>query len=118
MTRIPDEDRQILEQAIFLPMLLTIFNRDISIIESSPFKLRDPYIHLIEGAMKRVHKDLYLAKQQLKERKLKVYQIKRDDAFTLFSFIYKGYEEQHNYFNPRIRNEVTVLMEKYLIKHE
>ena len=34
----------------------------------------------------------------------------------MYMFIYKGYEEHHNYFNPRIRNKVQELMEMYLLK--
>lgn len=114
MTRITEEDRFILEQSLFLPMVLTIFNRDLSVVQNSPFKLKDPYIHLIEEAMKCVQKDLYVVKQKMRERKMKAVEVERDEAFTLFSFIYKGYEEKHNYFNPRIRNEVISMMEKYL----
>jgi len=43
-------------------------------------------------------------------------QVSHDDAFTGFLFLYKGYEEQHNYFNPRIRNKVQELLSLYLYK--
>ncbi|MFT4414853.1 hypothetical protein ACLM5H_13420 [Fredinandcohnia humi] len=116
MTRISDDDRQIFEKAIFLPMVLTILNRDLSVFEIAPFKLKKPYLHLLEHTMKKVQKDLYQIKQQMKKKNMKVWEKTRDDAFTLFSFIYQGYEEEHNYFNPRIRNEVQQLLESYLIE--
>jgi hypothetical protein len=40
MTRIPDDERDIMEKAIYLPMVLIVLNRDIAVIENSPFKLK------------------------------------------------------------------------------
>lgn len=115
MTRIPEKDRDIMEQAIYLPMVLTVLNRDLTVIQASPFKLRKPYLELVEETMKAVQKELAGVKAYMKTNQLKVMETKRDDAFTMFMFLYKGYEEYHNYFNPRIRNKVQELMEYYLI---
>jgi hypothetical protein len=52
----------------------------------------------------------------MRKGQMKVEQVARDEAFTMFLFIYKGFEEQHNYFNPRIRNKVQELLEFYLFK--
>lgn len=114
MTRIPEEERNIIEQAIYLPMVLTVLNRDLSVVNSSPFKLKQPYLNLIEETMKVIQKELKEVKQYMHRNKLKVEQLKRDEAFTMFVFLYKGYEEQHNYFNPRIRNKVQELLDFYL----
>lgn len=116
MTRIPENDRTIMEQSIYLPMVLTILNRDLSVVQSSPFKLKQPYLQLIEETMKTIQKELKQIKQYMNQQKLKVQQISHDEAFTEFMFLYKGYEECHNYFNPRIRNKVQELLSFYLSK--
>ncbi|MBS4212201.1 MULTISPECIES: hypothetical protein [Neobacillus] len=116
MTRIPENDRDMMEKAIYLPMVLTILNRDLNVVEKSPFKLKKPYLELIEETMKAIQGELAEVKQYMKKNKLQVSETKRDDAFTMYMFIYKGYEEHHNYFNPRIRNKVQELMETYLLK--
>jgi hypothetical protein len=116
MTRIPEDDRNIMEQAIYLPMVLIVLNRDISVIDKSPFKLKKPYLNLIEETMKFIQTELADVKRYMKDNRLQVQEIKRDEAFTMFMFLYKGYEEHHNYFNPRIRNRVQELMEYYLFK--
>lgn len=116
MTRIPEHDRDMMEQAIYLPMVLIILNRDLTVVEKSPFKLKKPYLELIEETLKAVQTELANVKSYLRKNNLKVQEVKRDDAFTMFLFIYKGYEEQHNYFNPRIRNKVQELMLHYLFK--
>lgn len=116
MTRIPESDRDIMEKAIYLPMVLIVLNRDLAVVKKSTFKLKKPYLELIEETMKDIQKELAEVKQYMKKNKLQVIETKRDDAFTMFMFIYKGYEENHNYFNPRIRNKVQELMEIYFLK--
>ncbi|WP_174730680.1 hypothetical protein [Mesobacillus harenae] len=116
MTRIPENERNIMEQAIYLPMVLTVLNRDRLIVEKSPFKLKEPYLELIEETMKVIQKELHEAKLFMRQNKLRVEELKRDESFTMYLFLFKGYEEQHNYFNPRIRNKVQELLKHYLFK--
>ncbi|WP_421384114.1 hypothetical protein ACOJQI_06050 [Bacillus salacetis] len=114
MTRISEEDRNILEQAIYLPMVLTVLDRDFTVVEKSPFKLKRPYLELIEETMKIIQSELAGVKKHMKLNGMKVERIKTDDAFTMYLFLYKGYEEHHNYFNPRLRNRVEELLRHYL----
>ncbi|WP_071396809.1 hypothetical protein [Bacillus tuaregi] len=116
MTRIPEKDRNMMEQAIYLPMVLTILNRDLVVVNASPFKLKQPYTELIEETMKVIQQELREIKQYMKDRSLAVEQVSHDHAFTGFLFLYKDYQEQHNYFNPRIRNRVQELLSFYLYK--
>ncbi|MGG5253322.1 hypothetical protein ACQYAD_07480 [Neobacillus sp. SM06] len=116
MTRIPEKDRDMMEKAIYLPMVLIVLNRDLAVIGQSPFKLKKPYLDFIEETMKDVQQELAEVKRYMKQNQLKVIQTNRDDAFTMYLFIYKGYEENHNYFNPRIRNKVQELMAYYFSK--
>jgi hypothetical protein len=116
MTRIPEDERDIMEMAIYLPMVLIILNRDLNVVTNSPFKLKKPYLNLIEETMKEIQRELAEVKQYMKKNKLQVIETNRDEAFTMYMFIYKGYEENHNYFNPRIRNKVQELLERYLSK--
>ena len=107
MTRIIEEDRDIIEQAMYLPMVLTVLERDKLIIDKAPFKIKDPYLNLVEVAIKAVHRDLKEVKDIMRRGNMKVEQIGHDEDFTMYAFFYKGYEEHHNYFNPRIRNVVA-----------
>ncbi|GIN93213.1 hypothetical protein J6TS1_43710 [Siminovitchia terrae] len=114
MTKIPGNERDIIEQAIYLPMLLTVLHRDLSAIEKSSFKLKKPYQHLIENTIRKVQKELAEVKRYLHKNNIRVERMKSDEAFTMYLFLYKGYEEHHNYFNPRLRNRIEELMCLYL----
>ena len=52
MTHIPIEAVPHLESAIYLSMLLIVLEKDYELIEKGPFKLKRPYVHLIEEAKK------------------------------------------------------------------
>ncbi|MCM3324223.1 hypothetical protein [Cytobacillus kochii] len=114
MTRINEADRNLLEQAIYLPMIIIILERDLKIIEKSPFKIKQPYITLMENTIKNVQRDLKEVKDKLRKENMRVNQIGHDESFTMYEFHYKGYDEQHSYFNPRIRNKCEELFNFYL----
>ncbi|WP_028392709.1 hypothetical protein [Bacillus cihuensis] len=116
MIRIPETDRDIIETALYLPMLLKILEQDKVLIEQGSFKIKSPYMDIVESAISAVRKDLKVAKDHLRKEKIKVEEIKREADFTMYTFIYKGYEEHHNYFNPRLRNKCEELLSFYLKK--
>lgn len=116
MTRIPEGDRDIIEQAMYLPMLLTVLEKDRLVIEKAQLKLNKPYLNLVEETIKAVQRDLKIVKDKMRKGNMKVDKIGSDETFTNYLFVYKGYEEQHNYFNPRIRNKINELLEYYLYK--
>lgn len=114
MTRIPENERDLMEKAIYLPMVITILNRDLQIVENSPFKLKSPYVHWVTQTLTHVQHEFSEVKWYMKGNRMSVEKINSDDMFTMFLFLYKGYEEKHNYFNPRLRNKVEELMKHYL----
>lgn len=116
MTKIPEVDRDIMEQAMYLPMVIIVLEKDRLVFEKAPFKLKQPYLQLVEETLKAVQRDLKMAKEKMRKGQMKVSQVGHDDTFTMYKFLYKGYEENHNYFNPRIRNKVNELLEYYLYK--
>ncbi|KAB2335103.1 hypothetical protein [Bacillus mesophilum] len=116
MTRIPEEDRDLIEKAMYLPMVVVILEKDFKVIEKAPFKLRQPYLDLVDETLRAVQRDLKGVKDQMRKKQMKVQQTSHDESFTQFSFIWKGYEEKHNYFNPAIRNRVEALLNYYLKK--
>lgn len=115
MTRLSQFDRDQLELAFYLPMVLTVLNRDRSILEASSLKLPNPYLTLIEETMKAVQRDLKKVRDYMREHQMKVEKLRSDDTFTSYLFLFRGYEEEHNYFNPRIRNKVEQLLREFLL---
>lgn len=118
MTRLSEEQLQLFEQAIYLPLLLIVLEKDTSIIQRSTIKLKDPYLNLIDEVMKKIQLQLKQIKLDMKRQKMKLHKLNQDEAFTMYAFLFNGYEEHHNYFNPRIRNKVNDMLMYYLVKQD
>lgn len=116
MTHIPMEQIQYLEFAIYLPMLIVVLDKDHEQIEKGEFKLKRPYVHLIEEARKIVMEDLKKTKAYMKKCKLKVIQGQRDELFTEYQFHYNQLVDKRRYSNIRLRNQVELLLNQYLTK--
>lgn len=70
MTRLSSVQLQMMEQAIFLPMVISILNRDLTHLKKhQTFKLNEPYIQLVTSSLKEAQKALYQLKQQLRKEK-------------------------------------------------
>ncbi|RKJ11392.1 hypothetical protein D7X33_49260, partial [Butyricicoccus sp. 1XD8-22] len=109
MIDIPDSDRQLIDQAIFLPMLLTVLQRDLAAIDKGSFKLKQPYQISIEAIIRDVQKDLAAAKRYLHKNNIKIIRGRSENNFTFYTVMYKGGEEKRSYFNDKIRNNVEDL---------
>ncbi|MGD6777070.1 hypothetical protein [Sutcliffiella horikoshii] len=118
MTRLSKEQINLFEQAIYLPLLLIVLERDTSIIKESGIKLKEPYLTLIDQVMRKIQLQLKQIKVDMKQQQMKLHKLKQDESFTMYAFLFNGYEEHHNYFNPRIRNKVNELLMQYILRME
>ncbi|WP_339149556.1 MULTISPECIES: hypothetical protein [unclassified Sutcliffiella] len=118
MTRLSKEQINLFEQAIYLPLLLIVLERDTAIIKDSSIKLKEPYLTLIDHVMRKIQLQLKQIKMDMKKQQMKLHKLKQDESFTMYAFLFNGYEEHHNYFNPRIRNRVNELLMQYILKAE
>ncbi|RND00649.1 hypothetical protein [Lysinibacillus halotolerans] len=116
MAHIPIETVPYLEAAIYLPMLLIVLEKDHAQIENGQFKLKRPYIYLIDEARRYAEDDLKKTKDYLKNHQLRVVQGNRDELFTEYHFHYMKIMEVRRYSNIRLRNQVEDLLKLYLNK--
>lgn len=116
MAHIPIETVPYLEAAIYLPMLLIVLEKDHAQIENGQFKLKRPYIYLIDEARRYAEDDLKKTKNYLKNHQLRVVQGNRDELFTEYQFHYMRIMEVRRYSNIRLRNQVEDLLKLYLNK--
>lgn len=113
---IPNEAITYFENGIYLPLLITILERDRESIVSGPFKLRSPYLTIIDGALRIIHADLFATNTYMKRNNMKLFRGDNDGAFTEFTFIYDGYEDRRRYLNVRLRNRSEELLGVYFAK--
>ncbi|MED4057209.1 hypothetical protein P4654_24200 [Niallia taxi] len=116
MTKILEEHRVILEHSIYLPLVLSVLEYDRKVTERSPFKIKRVYLNLIEFTMQKVQKDLKAVRDKMRKLNMKTVPGNNDGVFTEYEFYYKGYHEQHRYFNANLRNNTEKLLKYYFKK--
>lgn len=117
MAYIPTELISYYENAIYLPMVLIVLEKDYTQIEIGQFKLKRPYLSLIETVRKKVEEDLKKTKMYMKQHHLKLDRGLRDDLFTEYYFYYGKTVEVRRYSNIRLRNQVEKLLAQYLLQN-
>lgn len=118
MALAPAEHIKQFDMAIYYPMLISILERDRETFEKGPFKLKGPYLKLIDGALKAVRADQKESNAYMRSNKLKVLRRDNDGTFTEYIFIHGGYEDKRRYLNHRLRNRTEELMNMYFAMAE
>ena len=118
MSHIPQNVVPLFEAGIYLPMLLTIVNQDLESVQHGEFKLKEPYIQLLDGIRIQIEKDLEDTKRQFKQHNMKLKRGKKDNLFTEFYFYYNEILELRRYSNIRLRNQSEFLFKRYLSHNE
>lgn len=118
MSLIPTETVYCMENYIYLPMLLTILERDRCVAEQMPFKFQSPYIELLNEAIHAVTIDLQKTVNYFQHHHLQVTRQSTDELFTEYLFICDGCEDLRRYLNVRLRNRTEELLHLYIRKLE
>ena len=111
---IPEDALLHVEQMIYLPMLLIVLERDYTLFEDGAFKLKGPYLSLINEARVCIQEDLGNTKAYLKRNNIKVVKENSDELFTEYHFHYAGSIDVRRYSNIRLRNYVEYLLKRYI----
>lgn len=116
MPLIPAKALPHFENMIYLPLLVIVLERDRVGIEKGPFKLKGPYLTMIDTVLSQVQDELQATKIFLRRNNMKVLQKSRDNMFTEYIFLSGGYEDHRRYLNVRLRNRTEELLHLYLMK--
>lgn len=109
-----ETEEALVRNYVLFPLLLTVLERDKKVIGESPLKTKEPYLILLQEAIKKVEMDIALNKKSLRSYGIRVYEQKKTHLGMAIRFLYKGY---HHVFNPSwdvLRSEVKKNMLIYL----
>ena len=116
MLTIPNESIPYFENAIYLPMLIKVLEKDLLVIETIEIKLKRPYIKIVDGALNLVRADLKRTNTHLMKNNMKLYKRGTDAEFTEYMFSHFAIEEKRRYSNIRLRNRTEELIGEYFAK--
>ena len=112
--QLTDDALHYMERMIYLPMLLIVLNRDYTLFEVGAFKLKGPYLSLINETRQCIEEDLKNAKAYLKKNKMKVIKGNTDELFTEYHLHCAGTVDVRRYSNIRLRNYSEQLLKEYI----
>ncbi|MET3658051.1 hypothetical protein [Sporosarcina psychrophila] len=116
MPLIPGEALLYFEKMIYLPIIIKILERDREVIEISSFKLKGPYINIVESALNSVRAELKETNVYARRKNIKLIKRGKDGTFTEYAFICGDHEETRRYLNIRLRNRTEELISVYFAK--
>ncbi len=113
MHLIPAEALPYFENMIYLPMLLIILEKDRDSFEKGPFKLKGPYVKLVDEATRAVRVELRETTIYLRRHNMKVIRNKTDTTFTEYVFVHGDNKDHRRFLNIRLRNRTEELLNIY-----
>lgn len=116
MPSMTTEDYRYFENKIYLPMLITVLERDRETVLKSPFKLGRPYVAIIDKALDIVRADLKATDIYLKRRNMRLASEKLNGGSIEYTYIYMGYEERYKFTSDELRDKTEKLMSEYFVK--
>jgi hypothetical protein len=116
MNRLSKEETKILEHLIYLPLLLAVLERDYQQAKTTPFKLNQVYINLIENTMLKVQADLKGFKEKMYKNKMKLVKGTTDKSFSEYHYYVANYHEVRRYSNAALKANTEKLLSYYLFK--
>ncbi|CEG23114.1 hypothetical protein BN1080_02058 [Planococcus massiliensis] len=111
---IPREYIEHFENMIYLPMVIKIFRQDHQHFQTGAFKLKGPYLELVEAACKIAESEYRETKEYMRKKKLKLETGEHDDFATMYIFYHDGFTSRRKYLNVRLRNRTEELIGVYL----
>lgn len=101
---------------LFLSMAMVVIEQDIKHVQNGAFKIKKPYLNLLNQMISEATKERRQLRKIMKDKKIQVVSLGKNDTFSSYLFICQGKEEKRNYFNPAIRNKVEAIILEFVQK--
>ncbi|MFA9559606.1 hypothetical protein ACERII_20040 [Evansella sp. AB-rgal1] len=107
MAKLTPEEESLSESYILFELARKVLEKDLTKIDQSPMKLKDPYIRLLERSLQEISKELYTTKAKMKNIGLKIQLNEHDDTFSEYTIFFRGYVLTAKYLNAHLKNQVS-----------
>ncbi|WP_172369550.1 hypothetical protein [Sporosarcina jiandibaonis] len=115
---IPQDALKHFENAIYLPMLIKILEKDLFAIEETQLKFTRPYAKMIDQAINNAKSELKKTNIYLMRNNMKLIKYSSDKDFTEFIFSGIRFEERKRFSSGELRDRTEEIMSEHLAKFE
>ncbi len=115
MRYLHEEELKTASRYLFLSMAIIVIDKDIEHIEKGPFKIKEPYLNLLNNMATIAKNERRILRKKMYDNKISVVPTEKNDTFTTYLFLARGYEEEKRYFNPAIRKNVEKIYKELIV---
>lgn len=111
--RITEEEHIVIHFFILLPLVKKVLERDMKLLQEGDFKVKDPYLDMIQNALKSLHEDMRYIKRFMHKHEIRVTAAGNDGMFSRYSYLCRGYEGKSSYLNANLKRQTRHCMGAY-----
>ncbi|RPF52048.1 hypothetical protein [Aquisalibacillus elongatus] len=116
MRYLTNEEFRIASRYLFLSMAIIVLEKDLEQIENGAFKIKEPYMNLLRHMEQLAKNERKNLRGQMRKGNIDVVFIQKNDTFSTYLFMARGYEEERRYFNPAVRKKVEQLYRELMVE--
>jgi CTP synthase (UTP-ammonia lyase) len=109
-----EEEHEMILNSILLPMMLTMIERNGKEFEVSTNMLRRYYIAATQILMNRIHAEMVKNKNELKARKIRVFEDIRPDDDLHYKYLCRGYEYPFSVMRDVVKSRISIKLGEYV----
>jgi hypothetical protein len=110
-----EEEQEMILNSLLLPMMLTMIERNGKKFELSTNMLRRYYIAATEILMNRIHAEMVKNKNELRVRKIKIFEDNsRMDDDLHYKYFCRGYEYPFSVMRDVVKSRISIMMGEYV----
>ena len=103
-------DMDIATRYLFVDMAIKNLELDLQHVQNGPFKIKGPYIELVEGMISKAINERRHLKREMYQRKVQVVFMHRQGDYSTYKFILGGREREMTYMNQVIKKNVEEII--------
>lgn len=116
MRYLTEEEFNLTSRFLFLSMAIIVLEKDFQHIKNGAFKIKEPYLKLLRQMEQLAKNERRRLRLEMRKGKMDVVFIQKNDTFSTYLFIARGYEEERRYFNPAVRKKVENIYQELMIE--
>lgn len=108
------DDKEIARKYLITSLTIKNLELDLQYIKNGQFKIKGPYVQLIEGMISKAIKERRKLKQEMFKRNIQVTYLYTQGDFSTYKFVLNRNEEDVTYLNQKLKKYVEEMISELI----
>ena len=109
------DDKEIARKYLITSLTIKNLELDLQYIKNGQFKIKGPYVQLIEGMISKAINERRKLKQEMFKRKIQVTYLYTQGDFVTYKYLLNGKVEEVSFYKFKLKKDVESLIKWLLI---